>query len=142
MHRTGVKSMVLLVAGMGRVSSEFISAGYAHTCAIKESDNTAECWGSDGEGQSTPPNSGATAYSSISAGEYHTCAIKQSDNTAECWGYDHFGRSTPPNSGTTAYSSISAGRSHTCAIKESDNTAECFTPHVARVISYALHHTV
>ena len=106
MHRTGVKSMVLLVAGMGRVSSEFISAGHGHTCAIKQSDNSAECWGSDNHGESTPPNSGATAYSSISAGGYHTCAIKQSDNTAECWGSNGSGRSTPPNSGATAYSCL------------------------------------
>ena len=32
-----------------------VSAGWYHTCALRQDTGTAECWGSDTDGQSSPP---------------------------------------------------------------------------------------
>ena len=69
-----------------------VSAGGGHSCAIKV-DATLACWGSNSDGQATPP--GGT-FSAVDAGGLHTCAIR-TDATVACWGKNDDGESTPPS---------------------------------------------
>ena len=96
-----------------------ISAGYQHTCGIKE-DGTVECWGRDDNDQSSPPP--GARFRSVSAGSQHTCGIKE-DSTVECWGSNMDGLLFPPPN--VRFRSVSAGASHTCGVIE-DGTVECW----------------
>jgi alpha-tubulin suppressor-like RCC1 family protein len=127
------------ITGMGSAVTA-ISAGYGHTCAVK--DGGAWCWGYNGAGQlgngsqtdSDVPvkvsdaagftNSGV---SSISAGHVHTCALKAGG--AWCWGETTRGqlgdgsteRSPVPvavSGLTSGVIAISAGSLYTCALRE------------------------
>ncbi len=118
-----------------------VSAGEAHTCAVK-TDNTVWCWGNNASGQlgdGTQNNtrlspvqvSGINNAIAVSAGGNHTCALL-TGGTVWCWGDNSFGQlgnsSTPqitplPNSSTPVLTSIityvlalSAGANHTCAV--------------------------
>jgi alpha-tubulin suppressor-like RCC1 family protein len=89
----------LQVSSLG-ASVASVSAGYAHTCAVK-ADGTLWCWGSNNWGQLcdfTNKNRispiqvtqlGAPV-SSVAASVYHTCAVK-ADATLSCWGLDSSG---------------------------------------------------
>ena len=94
-----------------------VSAGGGHSCAIRV-DATLACWGSNSDGQATPP--GGT-FSAVDAGGLHTCAIR-TDATVACWGKNDDGESTPP-SGT--FSSVSAGGDHSCGLR-TDGTLACW----------------
>ena len=94
-----------------------VSAGGGHSCAIRV-DATLACWGSNSDGQATPP--GGT-FSAVDAGGLHTCAIR-TDATVACWGKNDDGESTPP-SGT--FSSVSAGGDHSCGVR-TDGTLACW----------------
>ena len=94
-----------------------VSAGGGHSCAIRV-DATLACWGSNSNGQATPP--GGT-FSAVDAGGLHTCAIR-TDATVACWGKNDDGESTPP-SGT--FSSVSAGGDHSCGLR-TDDTLACW----------------
>lgn len=98
------------VTGLTGVVS--ISAGAAHTCAIK-TDGTTWCWGANGDGQlgdnathqicdmsPFPPDdcspsavqvSGLLEAVTVSAGGSHTCAIRSND-TVWCWGWNNQGQ--------------------------------------------------
>ena len=76
------------------------------------------CWGSDSDGQSTPPTG---TFTQVSAGYYHTCGL-QTDGTIACWGMDTNGQSTPP---ANVFSYLSAGGLHTCGILP-DGTLSCW----------------
>ena len=115
-----------------------ISAGFAHTCAIRAGTGAIECWGADGydyrtgefyveTGQTKAPEG---SYSAIAASYAHTCAIRASEEI-ECWGisegsqhYDtyYLGETDAPEG---SYSAISAGAT-TCAIRASDSAIECW----------------
>ena len=56
------------------------------------SDGSVACWGSDENGQATPP---AGSFVSVSAGNLHTCGVR-SDGSVACWGSDENGQATPP----------------------------------------------
>lgn len=88
----------------GRYSQ--ISAGVAHTCGVRQ-DGDIDCWGSDGLGQSSPPDG---PFLAVSAGGFHTCGVK-SDGTVACWGD---AVSSPP--ATQKFVSVSSGLSHTCGL--------------------------
>ena len=96
-----------------------ISNGDYHTCALRE-DGSAVCWGSDDEGQASPP-AGET-FAALSSGDYHTCALRE-DGSAVCWGSDDEGQASPPTGET--FAAISSGGSHTCALR-ADRTAVCW----------------
>ena len=65
-----------------------VTAGSTHTCAIDGDGNEAQtrgavrCWGSNLEGQSTPPSG---IFTAITAGGAHTCGLR-SNGVVECWG--------------------------------------------------------
>ncbi len=94
-----------------------LDAGSYHTCALRENGEPV-CWGSDEDGQSTPPDG---KLKSISAGYNHTCGLSENGD-AICWGDDRFGQSTPPGG---KFKTISAGHAHTCALRD-DGEAVCW----------------
>jgi alpha-tubulin suppressor-like RCC1 family protein len=137
------------VAVTGLTDAIAISAGAAHTCAIRRTGLTVVCWGSDSEGQlgrgrsggtqivnvTTPVAvSGLTNVISLATGGDHSCAVVQGGQTF-CWGANSFGqlgdnslvRKTAPQALTLANaSSIVAGQSHTCAIVGATQTIQCW----------------
>ena len=76
------------------------------------------CWGSNSDGQSSPPEGSFTA---ITAGQGHTCGLK-TDGSALCWGDDYSGQSSPP---ADLFTTIAAGEHHTCGLKM-DGSAVCW----------------
>jgi len=103
------------------VKSTTYSAGYLHTCAIRE-DGDARCWGRNISGQATVPGD-LGKVTVISAGRAHTCAIRE-DGDARCWGSNREGQATVPRD-LGKVTAISAGGDHTCAIRE-DGDARCW----------------
>ena len=111
-----------------------LAAGVNHTCAV-ETDMSAYCWGSNGNGQLGGPSlgradaptavAGGLQFLAIAAGADHSCAIAV-DSTPYCWGKGAQGQL-----GTNSLASVSApaavfgglhvsrlalGLFHTCAI--------------------------
>ena len=56
------------------------------------SDGSVACWGSDYNGQATPPTG---SFVSVSAGARHTCGVR-SDGSVACWGSNEYGQATLP----------------------------------------------
>ena len=67
-----------------------VSAGSAHTCAVR-TDGTVACWGRNDFGQTVPP---AGAFTQVSGGWLHTCGLK-TDSTVACWGDNYYGAAAP-----------------------------------------------
>jgi len=105
-----------LIAAPQAFAYKQISAGYTHTCGLKN-DGSAICWGNNDYGQTTVPSG---TFTQISAGGLHTCGLK-SDGSAVCWGSYNSNGTVP--SGT--FTQISAGSGHTCGLK-SDSSAICW----------------
>jgi alpha-tubulin suppressor-like RCC1 family protein len=108
-------------AGPALASGGSVSAGNAHSCALKD-DGTPVCWGRNSESQTTIP-AGTGALSRIGAGGYHTCGVK-TDGTVACWGDDVVGQTDVPP-GTGAVTQLSVGFTHTCVIR-TDGTPACW----------------
>ena len=67
-------------------SSNFMTAGYDHLCAVRAEYEVVECWGLGDEHQTRAPtnpdeeNYLGSGVKSVAAGSYHTCAIKADDS--------------------------------------------------------------
>jgi alpha-tubulin suppressor-like RCC1 family protein len=97
----GVAVSVDVARPSGRVATDRVTAGDAHTCAIKD-DGTVWCFGDNSDGQlgnsgfggsdSTTPvqtsgfGAGRTAVQ-VAAGDRHTCALLD-NGEMWCWGYN------------------------------------------------------
>ena len=111
-----------------------MSAGRIHTCGIIDggiADGEARCWGSNSQGQSTPPSD--VRFRALSAGRIHTCGIIDggiADDEAACWGDDGDGQTTiPPDLNDVRFRAIDARSRHTCGIIDggiADGEARCW----------------
>ena len=74
-----------------------VSAGYLHTCGVRE-DGFVACWGSNEDyernygGQATPPEG---RFVSVNTLGIRTCGVRE-DGSVTCWGDDSHGAATPP----------------------------------------------
>ena len=69
-----------------------ITAGYRHTCALRD-DGAARCWGNNEYEQANPPSD---AFAAITAGGLHTCGLR-AEGSAQCWGNNDDGQTSPPS---------------------------------------------
>jgi len=117
-------------------STDSVSAGGYHTCAIDD-DKNLWCWGRNDYGQvgngenenkNIPsPVSFGKKWKSVSAGGHHTCAIDD-DKNLWCWGRNNFGQLGNGGyknenipvliSQDKRWNQVSAGGHHTCAIDD------------------------
>ncbi len=88
----------------------FIAAGYHHICAISANDGMVKCWGSDTDGQISPPAD--TAFEQMDSGYRHNCGVT-TDGDLACWGNDGEGQASPPDG---SYLMVTAGKKHSCAL--------------------------
>ena len=116
-----------------------VSAGGAHTCAIRGAGNYLYCWGDDSSGQSGDASTNRsdkpypkvvagpyTGWKAVSAGTTHTCGIRTS-GYLYCWGDDSRGQLGNASVGSKHYpyrvgkaigwTQISAGGAHSCATR-------------------------
>ncbi len=96
-----------------------VSAGWAHTCAIR-SDNAIECWGTNDNNQVASP---AGTFKAVAAGWKHSCGLR-SYGTVECWGNNDYKQSAPSHP-KGVYKAITAGGTHSCAVRSND-TINCW----------------
>ena len=63
---------------LGTDAASAIAAGHSHSCAIQAGSGAVVCWGSNFDGQASPPasvNGTSGTASAIAAGSYYTLAI-------------------------------------------------------------------
>ncbi len=112
----------------------FITAGYAHTCAIAVS-GAAFCWGNNENGQlgngtttgGTSPVAvaGGLSWKALSAGYRDSCGLTTA-GALYCWGGNEFGQLGDGSTGErhtptaimpgTEFQSVSAGETSSCAV--------------------------
>ena len=94
---------------------ESISSGSLHSCGVRL-DGTVGCFGSNGRGQSTPPEG---EFLSVSAGGAHTCGVK-AQGTVVCWGSATVPSPPPGNN----FKSVSSGDNHSCGVTPLDDNGQ------------------
>lgn len=96
-----------------------VSAGYYHTCAIRNTDLSVICWG--GGRYTANLVAPVGTFIAIATGQFHACGIR-TDLTVTCWGDNEYGQTEAP-AGT--FTVLSAMGNHTCGI-HADGTAVCW----------------
>lgn len=112
-----------------------VSAGVAHTCAVKGADRQLWCWGAGGSGrlglgammdnQPAPMRVGSdTGWANVAAGQFHSCGVRSGEGF--CWGIDVRGalgvadmmdHSTPASLGM-GWQRIWTGWTHSCGVQD------------------------
>ena len=122
-------------------TSQQITGGFYHTCAVDAVYGSVYCWGSNQYGQIGDGNTATTnrltptlvsgmssGVSHIALGAYHSCALISSSGSMYCWGGNNNGQL---GDGTTvekfapvmvsgmssSVTALTTGLGHTCAIK-------------------------
>ncbi len=116
-----------------------VSMGFEHACAIRDTDGSVWCWGSNNSGQlgnntttdSTIPVQveGLLGATAIATGADFSCAVLGADRSVQCWGGNDNGQlgdgstsgsRTPVQAGTlTGVSQLVVGDEHACALQDS-----------------------
>jgi alpha-tubulin suppressor-like RCC1 family protein len=107
-YRDASPAQHLWIVDGGAVAHDTVSAGFSHTCRIRE-DGTLACWGSNGSGQTTPQFG---FFRQVDAGQDKTCALRV-DGTITCFGWNGTVPAEPPPG---QFVQVSAGHTHACAI--------------------------
>jgi len=126
------------------VVADKISAGGAHSCAVRSSAGTISCWGRGNDGQlgngsvldaRLPVTTKDTGFAlNVSSGGAHTCAV-HADNTVFCWGKGSEGqlgdglsvsRATPVRTTGVLATQVALGDSHSCALLADDRGVACW----------------
>jgi hypothetical protein len=120
------------VKGSGAANGQFVmvSAGYAHTCALRaltgadvaRRQGRIECWGKPADARTKPP---IGTFRWVTAGGKHSCAIDL-QGRVHCWGSNSHSQIAAPRS---TFSTVTAGHLHTCGIR-SNGDAECWGSNV------------
>jgi hypothetical protein len=95
-----------------------VDASGDHVCGVVTSDHSAECWGSNFEGEASPPS--GTTFLSVSAGTDSSCGVRTNDQVA-CWG-GTAGWIVP----TDTFSSVSVGGQFACGVKVTNKAIACW----------------
>ena len=137
--QTAAANVLAPTAVSGGTKFKQISAGSAHTCALRVSDARGMCWGLQDNGRlgngttaagtvSAPVQVVASPLFEISAGQAHSCGIMSdaNDRRAVCWGANadgQLGTGNQSESGSAElvangyrYIGIRAGFMHTCGV--------------------------
>lgn len=88
------------------------------TMAEEECYGSVQCWGSNSEGQSTPPSD---TFKQIAVGHEHSCGLRP-DGSAICWGWNNKGQASPPSD---TFKKLAVGYEHTCGIR-TDGSVACW----------------
>jgi alpha-tubulin suppressor-like RCC1 family protein len=125
-----------------------VASAQEHSCALKASDSTLWCWGTNGYGQLGqgatsdgemwfgPAQVGASTYSAVASGHNFTCAVR-STGAMYCWGQngngqlgvgDTIDRASPTLvlGGITTWTDVQAGENFVCGIRSATHTLYCW----------------
>lgn len=116
-HSTSIRRRPILgaLAAVIMVFALLPSAATASAGSTQQQ-GTVVAWGSDAEGQSSPPTTLGDDVIDVGAGWRHSLAL-HADGTVTAWGNNTFGQSTVPP-GLDDVTAISAGGAHTLALHE------------------------
>ena len=106
-----------------------LDVGTKHGCAVM-SDQSVSCWGSDVDGQGTPPNG---SFTQLATGTDFTCGLK-TDQSLACWGQGQDGRTSPP---AGSFVHVSTGYHNACAIGATDGEVRCWGSDEDGIVSQA-----
>ncbi|HCH65563.1 MAG: hypothetical protein CL927_02115 [Deltaproteobacteria bacterium] len=106
-------------APLSRTAQALVAGGH-HTCAVDLS-GAVDCWGLDGESETTAAPAALIDPTHLSAGYRFTCALAGADpSTPTCWGDESSGQSSPTGN---FLGPLAAGGAHACALAETGGVA-------------------
>ena len=105
----------------GSAEVRLLLTGVTGTASVR-ADGNGECWGYDGDGQTTvPPLWPERGYLSVEASERHSCSL-DSDLHVKCWGmspppHDPYNFDPDYHPDFATFRALSVGAYHSCAIR-------------------------